>query len=424
MTETIKVTESLNGGMKTFNAISSGDCDVKNPVILRDVTCTAPVNIAIVKYWGKRDESLHLPLNASLSVTLDQANLATQTRIRLSRDFPNDSIFINGEKAPINNRVATCLQEIRRRARKRENGENCDQSVPAKKYSVLDSSTNARIDSFNNFPTAAGLASSAAGYACLVATLAKAYGVEGEISDIARRGSGSACRSMYGGFVEWDPGFDGQTSIAKQIFPSSHWPELRVCIVVVSDSQKAVSSSDGMKKSVETSQFLRHRAEVIVPQHMTALRSAIATKDFEAFGSLAMRESNSLHACCLDTFPPIHYLGQTSKDIMGLVAAINTALNRIALAYSFDAGCNAFLFHLENDTNLLLPLLCHAFNLDIQDSNQVKGLKDDFSDVKMTLDDSLSDVLDHFQFLKGKVKFLLRTKPGPGPKVVADSYTD
>ena len=83
------------------------------PVLLRDVTCSAPVNIAVVKYWGKRDNVLHLPLNGSLSVTLDQRHLATKTRIQLSRDFDCDRLFLNDEESAINQRVSTCLEEVR-----------------------------------------------------------------------------------------------------------------------------------------------------------------------------------------------------------------------------------------------------------------------------------------------------------------------
>ena len=101
-----------------------------------------------------------------------------------------------------------------------------------------------------------------------------------------------------------------------QLFPSSHWPDLRVCIVVVSDQRKSTPSSEGMKRSVQTSAFLRHRAQVLVPQHLQQMRTAIEDQDFAAFVEVTMKESNSLHASCLDTFPPLKYLNQTSHDII------------------------------------------------------------------------------------------------------------
>ena len=130
------------------------------------------------------------------------------------------------------------------------------------------------ICSENNFPTAAGLASSAAGYACFVYTLASVYGVEdAELSAIARMGSGSACRSIYGGFVHWRKGQreDGTDSIAVQIAPASHWPEMRTVILVVNDTKKKVSSSIGMSRAVLNSAILKYRASDVVPNRVTQI---------------------------------------------------------------------------------------------------------------------------------------------------------
>ncbi|KAG7275199.1 hypothetical protein CRUP_023787 [Coryphaenoides rupestris] len=169
-------------------------------------------------------------------------------------------------------------EEIRRLARKRRN--DGDSSVD-----VGGLSDKVHICSVNNFPTAAGLASSAAGFACLVYTLARVYGVEGELSGIARQGSGSACRSMYGGFVQWIMGEreDGEDSVAQQVEPESHWPDLRVLVLV-------------------------HRAESVVPDRMKQMIEAVHERDFAAFAELTMRDSNQFHATCLDTYPPIFYL--------------------------------------------------------------------------------------------------------------------
>ena len=107
-------------------------------------------------------------------------------------------------------------------------------------------------------------------------------------------------------------------SMSLQLFPSSHREDLRVGIVVVSDQRKSTPSSDGMKRSVKTSALLRHRADVVVPTQLKALRSAIADRDFDDFAEVTMKESNSLHAVCLDTFPPLKYLNRTSHDIVDL----------------------------------------------------------------------------------------------------------
>ncbi|KAG8447329.1 hypothetical protein GDO86_014699, partial [Hymenochirus boettgeri] len=212
---------------------------------MKKVTCTAPVNIAVIKYWGKRNEDLILPINSSLSVTLHQDQLKTTTTAAASREFTEDRIWLNGKEDNIHHpRLQACLREIRRLARKRRN-EGGDGNVAQ----IL--SRKVHICSANNFPTAAGLASSAAGYACLVYTLAKLYEVEGELSEIARQGSGSACRSLYGGFVQWMMGErdDGKDSLARQVEPECHWPELRVLILVVSDVMLYTASGSARSAS-------------------------------------------------------------------------------------------------------------------------------------------------------------------------------
>jgi len=197
------------------------------------VTCTAPVNIAVIKYWGKRDENLNLPLNSSLSACLHQDDLKTTTSVIASTNFETDEIWLNGKKENIETeRIQKCLRELRSRATK---------FVDTKTGKVLISGAEewskykVHIYSENNFPTAAGLASSASGYCCLVYSLAKLFGVEGEISTIARMGSGSACRSMYGGWVKWEMGklSDGSDSKAIQVKPETYWPEMRILVLVV-----------------------------------------------------------------------------------------------------------------------------------------------------------------------------------------------
>ncbi|XP_057258214.1 diphosphomevalonate decarboxylase, partial [Pezoporus wallicus] len=223
------------------------------------VTCTAPVNIAVIKYWGKRDNDLILPINSSLSVTLHQDQLKTTTTAAASRDFTEDRLWLNGEEADVGHpRLQACLREVRRLARKRRGSSTVDTAALSLSYKV-------HIATENNFPTAAGLASSAAGYACLVSTLARLYGVEGELSEVARRGSGSACRSMLGGFVQWQRGErpDGRDSIAQQVAPETHWPELRVLILVVSGEKKQVGSTAGMQTSVDTSRLLKVGSSIL-----------------------------------------------------------------------------------------------------------------------------------------------------------------
>ncbi|CRK44542.1 hypothetical protein BN1723_019471, partial [Verticillium longisporum] len=158
---------------------------------------TAPVNIAVVKYWGKRDAKLNLPTNSSLSVTLAQSDLRTLTTASTSASYPEgDSLILNGEPSDITGaRTQACFRELRAR---RAALEASDSSLP--KLAALP----LRVVSENNFPTAAGLASSAAGFAALVRAIADLYQLPDtpdQLSLVARQGSGSACRSLFGGYV-------------------------------------------------------------------------------------------------------------------------------------------------------------------------------------------------------------------------------
>lgn len=173
----------------------------------------------MIKYWGKGDVKLNTPMNSSASITLDQEDLHTITTIAASDKYVGDVMWLNGDKIEINGRGQTCLREVRKLAQDKidaTTGEVIVKKEDWPKYGV-------RISSYNTFPTGAGLASSAAGLACFVATLAKLYNAKeeypGQLTAIARQGSGSASRSMYGGFVRWEKGerADATDSIAVQI---------------------------------------------------------------------------------------------------------------------------------------------------------------------------------------------------------------
>ncbi|XP_030060445.1 diphosphomevalonate decarboxylase [Microcaecilia unicolor] len=377
----------------------------------RVVTCTAPVNIAVIKYWGKRNEELILPINSSLSVTLHQDQLKATTSAAVSRDFKEDRIWLNGREENINQpRLQACLREIRRLARKRRSGLEEESAPSFLSYRV-------HICSENNFPTAAGLASSAAGYACLVYTLAVLYGVESELSEIARRGSGSACRSMYGGFVQWLMGErdDGKDSLAQQIAPESHWPELRVLVLVVSAERKPVGSTAGMQTSVETSPLLKHRAEAVVPDRMKEMCRAIRQRDFERFGQLTMKDSNQFHATCLDTFPPIFYLNDISRRIIHVVHRFNAHYGQTKVAYTFDAGPNAVIFCLEQTVDEFVSVLRRCFPPESNGELFLKGLPVG----PVTLSEELKMAMD-MEPRPGGIQYIIITKPGPAPQLVED----
>jgi len=293
-------------------------------------TVEASPNIAIVKYWGKRDEKLILPTHASLSFTMDET-LKTRTTVVFSPKFKQDELWLNGQKMDLldketRERVVQ-LDLVREKAGMKQK---------------------AKIASINGFPTAAGFASSAAGLAALACAASRAAGLElspKELSILARRGSGSACRSVLGGCVEWTVGkkIDGTDSYAEQVAPASHWPQLRNVIAVVDAQAKKVSSRAGMKQTIATSVLYPARVASI-PKLMQDMKAAVLAKDFSKFGELTMRDSSNMHAVMLDTWPPITYLNDHSKEIMYAVHEYNQSAGQIKAAYTFDAGPNAHVY--------------------------------------------------------------------------------
>ncbi|XP_004600545.1 diphosphomevalonate decarboxylase [Sorex araneus] len=372
------------------------------------VTCTAPVNIAVIKYWGKRDEELILPINSSLSVTLHQDQLKTTTTAAISKAFTKDRIWLNGREEDVTQpRLQACLREIRRLAEKRRRSSGGEDPL-THDYKV-------HVASVNNFPTAAGLASSAAGYACLAYALARVYGVDDDLSEVARRGSGSACRSLYGGFVEWQMGqqADGKDSVARQVAPESHWPELRVLILVVSAEKKQTGSTVGMQTSVDTSALLRFRAEKVVPARMAEMVRCVKERDFPAFAQLTMKDSNQFHATCLDTFPPISYLNDTSRRVIQLVHRFNSHHGQTKVAYSFDAGPNAVIFTLDHTLPEFLAAVKHSFPPEANGDKFLKGLPV----TPAPLSDDLKAALA-MEPSPGAIKYVIATQAGPGPQTL------
>jgi diphosphomevalonate decarboxylase len=306
------------------------------------------------RYWGKRDATLNLPTNSSLSVTLSQKSLRTVTTASCSPNYPaadGDTLTLNGKPENINasKRTLACLSSLRTL---RKELESADPSLPKLSSYPL------RVVSENNFPTAAGLASSAAGFAALVRAIADLYELPQsptDLSKIARQGSGSACRSLQGGYVAWRAGTkeDGSDSVAEEVAPASHWPEMRALILVVSAEKKDVPSTTGMQTTVHTSPLFATRAEHIVPKRMIGMEEAITKRDFPAFADLTMRDSNNFHACCLDSEPPIFYLNDVSRAAIRLVNDINRVAGKVVAAYTFDAGPNAVIYYLDEVSEIV-----------------------------------------------------------------------
>ncbi|MEM4554226.1 MAG: diphosphomevalonate decarboxylase [Candidatus Anstonellaceae archaeon] len=288
----------------------------------------ATPNIAVVKYWGKRNFRLNLPHNGSVSVTMD-STLRTVTSVKFDPSLLQDKLILNGKEASQAEleRAKKVLDAVRAKAKLR--------------YKAL-------VVSENNFPTGAGIASSASGFAALACAAADAAGLDAtpnQLSIFARLGSGSACRSVLGGFVEWKRGIrkDGLDSYAVQIASDKHWPSLRNIIAIVSHEKKEIGSSDAMERTTKTSSLYWKRVADL-PKTISKMKRAIKERDLAAFLELAMRESSNMHAVMLDTYPPIVYLNDVSKEIMRQVHLFNAQKRKVCAGYTFDAGPNAHIY--------------------------------------------------------------------------------
>ncbi|MGI0132732.1 MAG: diphosphomevalonate decarboxylase [Thermoplasmata archaeon] len=294
----------------------------------RSATCEAAPNIALVKYWGVRDEARALPYNSSLSVTLDR--LRTRTRVTFDSGLAEDRFVLNGEVvdgAP-RHAVGEMLDRIRVESGERDRAE---------------------VRSSNNFPTASGLASSASGFAALAGAAAYAAGLAPtpqHLSQIARFGSGSACRSIFGGFVEWRSGrrSDGRDCYATPLFPEDHWPELVDLVALVADAPtKAVRSARAMQLTVATSPEFSGRQREI-PGRLARIRRAIGARDASALFPAIMEECDSFRRVCETTTPPLDYLTGTSRAILAAVDEVNRGAGRPVAAYTHDAGAHVHVF--------------------------------------------------------------------------------
>jgi len=291
-------------------------------------TWLATPNIAVVKYWGKRDSALNLPYNGSVSVTMDDT-VSTRTTVEFLPSLSRDTFSLNGKIAKPDEtlRVSRVLDAVRRAAGIK---------------------TRARVFSENNFPTAAGIASSASGFAALACAASDAAGMKAsskQLSLSARMGSGSACRSVIGGFAEWKMGSrkDGSDSYAVQIAPASHWQHLRNVIAITDAGRKLIGSDMGMQLTVKGSALYKERLKRM-PSLICNMKSAIRSRNLASFLSLTMKESSNMHAVMLDSTPPIIYLNDISHAIMRAVNAFNEEAGEIAAGYTFDAGPNAHVY--------------------------------------------------------------------------------
>lgn len=298
-------------------------------------TATAHPNIALVKYWGKRSEHLILPHQSSLSVTLGPLQVTTTVEFFTERGV--DAVTLNGKtaKGTERQRVIDAIDLVRAEARKTR-GQRLGRAT---------------MVSAGDFPPSAGLASSAAAFAALAVAARAAAGFSRDTraeSVLARRGSGSACRSIEGGFVRWNRGrrADGKDSFAEQLFDEGHWPELRMLVGMVSRAEKEVKSRDGMRATVETSPYYRAWAKDAEREVREIVRH-IKRRDLEAVGELSERNAWRMHASALGANPPICYLKPQTLAVIDACRALRK--EGVGVWFTLDAGPNPVLLTLEAD---------------------------------------------------------------------------
>ena len=282
---------------------------------MKTVVVEAHPNIALIKYWGKRDLELNLPAVPSLSVTLDHF----RTRTSLTWDAAADEVVLDGVTVTGSGRARVLAQ--------------LDRVAPARPP--------CRVVSDNNFPTAAGLASSSSGFAAL--TLAAAAAGDQDLaprrlSVLARQGSGSACRSLWGGWVAWDRGEadDGSDSHGRPVAPRDHW-DLRVVVALVSAGKKGVGSTEGMERSRRTSAYYRAWCDTAQADLEDGL-AALAARDLPRLGAAMERSTTKMHACMQTSVPSIRYWKPATVAVLDTVDALRR--EGVGAWSTMDAGPN------------------------------------------------------------------------------------
>ncbi len=282
-------------------------------------TAQAHPNIALIKYWGNRDQALRLPANPSLSMNM--AGLTTTTTVEFDPALKQDVLRLGGHE--INGkglvRVSRFLDRVRDEA--------------AELNGLF-----ARVESRNNFPSGAGLASSASGFAALALAASTAAGLhlnEAELSRLARLGSGSACRSVPGGFVEWSPGDDDRSSYAHSIAPADHW-DLRDVVALIDVEHKAVGSTEG--HAVADTSPLQSARVATASDRLAQARSAVLARDFASLAEVVELDSLMMHAVMITSSPVLMYWQPATVAVMHAVR--QWRINGLAACTTIDAGPN------------------------------------------------------------------------------------
>lgn len=302
----------------------------------------AHANIALIKYWGKENEELIIPKNNSLSLTLDA--LYTETEVEFTDD-EKDVFYLDDELQDEKHTLK--ISKFIDLFRKKSNNFS----------KVL-------VKSYNHVPTAAGLASSASGFSALAVALNELFQLnldKIELSKYARRGSGSASRSIFGGFVEWKKGYDDETSYAEKI-DDANW-DVAMIILVLNDSKKEISSREAMKKTTETSPLYKGFTDSTV-EDIKNIKEAIKNRDFKIMGEIAEHNAMKMHATMLSSNPPIMYFKPDSIRAIEKIKQFRK--DGFDVYYTMDAGPNVKILCRESQIESIVDELKKYF-----DSNQI-----------------------------------------------------
>ena len=285
----------------------------------KTATALAHPNIAFIKYWGNRDDALRLPANPSLSMNL--GDLHTITTVTFSGSLSGDHLIVNERRVSGSGleRVTAVLNLIRQQA---------------------GLSLHARVESASNFPTGAGIASSASAFAALSLAGTAAAGLEldeASLSRLARRGSGSACRSVPGGYCQWLPGSD-DSSVAVSLAPPEHW-DLRDVIAIVSREHKTVGSTGGHRLAQTSS--LQAARVAGADARLSACREALLACDLAAMGPVLEEDTMLMHAVMMTGRPPLYYWQPATIAV--IQAAFQWRAEDIPVYFTIDAGPNVHL---------------------------------------------------------------------------------
>lgn len=317
-------------------------------------TAIAHPNVALIKYWGKADAVNFLPMNNSISVTVD--SLYAKITVDFSDEYEQDSAMIN-DKAPDDKVMQRSVEHLDR----------------IRKMAGINSFAKGAVEM--NFPIGVGLASSAAGFAALTAAASKAAGLElsaKELSVLSRQGSGSSCRSIYGGYAEWLKGTNSSDSYAIQLADEKHF-DMRIITAVVSKAQRVLDSRGGMAIAQSTSPLYEARVK-FVEKELPLMRQAIKDRDFTAVGKVAERDCMLLHATAITADPILLYLVPGSTKIMHEVRVWRT--EGLEAYYTTDTGANVHVLCLpENAEEIISRLKKMPEVLDVHANKPGDGVK-------------------------------------------------